>query len=118
MRRIALAAVAMVAAAILGICGCGGGNDPITQDPALIGKWGTLQSGFLSTITFNTNGTTEAFIANPQDQDSPDHQIGTWYTQGDDLALVSAAGKETRMQYSVSGDILVTHDGTITWNRM
>lgn len=118
MRRIMTVTVAGIAAVILGLCGCGGGDDPITQDPAILGAWSTMQSGFVSTIAFNADGTTVAEIANPQDQDSPDHQVGTWYTQGSTLALVNAAGKETRMRYSVSGNTLITHDNTITWTRM
>ena len=110
-------AVAMVLV-VAGICGCGGNDAPITQDPLLVGSWSAQNLGWTSTITFSADGTTEAFVTDPQDQDDPIHQTGTWYTQGSELVLTSPSGKVTRMDYWTDGNTFTRLEDMVSWTRM
>lgn len=117
MKHLLAAAVGAVALAAC-ICGCGGSDAPITYDPMLIGTWSAQNLGAPSTITFSTNGVVEAVIGNAQDQDSPEHQTGTWYTQGNELVLTSASGKATRIEYTVDATTFTRRDDMVAWTRI
>ncbi|MEI6807718.1 MAG: hypothetical protein WCN95_03270 [bacterium] len=112
----ALAAMAVMALGI-GLAGCGG-DEPITQDPALIGTWSAQDLGFSATITFNTNGTTEAVIGSNLIHEAPEHQTGTWYTQGSDLVLTSESGKVTRVGYIMEGDTFKRLNDSVIWKKI
>ena len=108
-------AVGFSAVLVLGLAGCGGGDDD-NKDP-LVGTWSatamngqTLPDTITVTIVFQDNGTCQESMNLGGELESSN---GTWSAANGILTIVSEDGTEN-ISYTVSGDTLtITSEGDV-----